>query len=258
MLTVSKRPMRLSILRCTILASVSTVSVGEPKRNKDYHRAHSPKRKSDSTESLAMAGYAVVERPQASHGKPAAFAALRRVASRLKGQTKQSTRLINQLHETLSASFPELATIITDLSAGWVLLLLEKYPTNQRIAGARLSSLEKIPFIPEGMAEKLQNAAKNSVGTLDGDIAAALIEELVSAEFQYAAYNIEVLAPSTSRVPQQGENSQQTSNVRYSDVLNHRVERKETYLICGKNIVVWNSTKPRRILRIPLGLSYRC
>ena len=88
-----------------------TVSVGEPKRNKDYHRAHSPKRKSDSTESHAMARYAVVERPVASHGKPAAFAALRRVASRLEGQTKQSTRLINQLHETLSASFPELASV---------------------------------------------------------------------------------------------------------------------------------------------------
>jgi Transposase len=93
-----------------------TVSVGEPKRNKDYHRAHSPKRKSDSTESHAMARYAAVERLASSHGKPAAFAALRRVASRLEGQTKQSTRLINQLHETLSASFPELATIINDRS----------------------------------------------------------------------------------------------------------------------------------------------
>ncbi|MEO8166568.1 MAG: hypothetical protein ABI619_14350, partial [Betaproteobacteria bacterium] len=55
-----------------------TVSVGEPKRNKDYHRAHSPKRKHDASESLAMARYAVVERPQPSHGKPPAFAVLRR------------------------------------------------------------------------------------------------------------------------------------------------------------------------------------
>lgn len=59
-----------------------TVSVGEPKRNKDYHRAHSPKRKHDSSESLAMARYAVVERPDPSHGKPPEFAVLRRVASR--------------------------------------------------------------------------------------------------------------------------------------------------------------------------------
>jgi len=61
-----------------------------------------------------------------------------------------------------------------------VLQLLEKYPTSQRIAAARLGSLEKVPFIPEGMAEKLQNAAKTSVGTLDGDVAEALITERVS------------------------------------------------------------------------------
>jgi hypothetical protein len=59
-----------------------TVSVGEPKRNKDYHRAHSPKRKQDASESLAMARYAVVERPQPSHGKPPQFAVLRRVAQK--------------------------------------------------------------------------------------------------------------------------------------------------------------------------------
>ena len=73
-----------------------TVSVGEPKRNKDYHRAHSPKRKNDASESLAMARYAVVERPDASFGKPAEFAVLRRVASRVQAQTKQTTRLTNQ------------------------------------------------------------------------------------------------------------------------------------------------------------------
>ena len=87
---------------------------------------------------------------------------MRRVASRLEGQTKQSMRLVNQRHETLSASFPELATLINDLTAGWVLQLLEKYPTSRRIAAARLASLENTPFIPDGMAEKLHDAAKTS------------------------------------------------------------------------------------------------
>lgn len=39
------------------------VSVGEPKRNKDYHAAISPKRTTDNTESLAMARFALVEQP---------------------------------------------------------------------------------------------------------------------------------------------------------------------------------------------------
>lgn len=155
------------------------ISVGESKRNKDYHSAHSPKSQSDVMESHALARYAVVERPAESHGTPPQFAVLRRVASRLQSQTKQSTRLINQLHETLSASFPELATLINDLAANWVLLLLEKYPTAQRLTDARLSSIAKIKFIPAGMPEKRHDAAKRSVGTLRGDAVEGLIIELV-------------------------------------------------------------------------------
>ena len=41
-----------------------TLGMGEPKRNKDYHRAVSPKRKSDASESQAMARFAVVEQDQ--------------------------------------------------------------------------------------------------------------------------------------------------------------------------------------------------
>src|SRR4051812_42633651 len=43
-----------------------TLSVGEPKRNKDYQKAHFPKRTTDDTESQAMARFAVVELPSAT------------------------------------------------------------------------------------------------------------------------------------------------------------------------------------------------
>ena len=43
-----------------------TISVGEPKRNKDYQKAHFPKRTTDDTESQAMARFAVVELPNAT------------------------------------------------------------------------------------------------------------------------------------------------------------------------------------------------
>ena len=156
-----------------------TISVGEPKRNKDYHHAHSPKRQSDVTESYAMARYAVVEQPGQSFGKPPEFAALRRVASRLQAQTKQSTRLTNQLHETLSASFPELATLVSDITTGWVLEVLAQYPTAERVAAARLGSLEKIPYLKSDKAKQLHEAAKQSVGTFRGEVAEDLICALV-------------------------------------------------------------------------------
>jgi hypothetical protein len=43
-----------------------TLSIGEPKRNKDYQKAHFPKRTTDDTESQAMARFAVVEQPGAT------------------------------------------------------------------------------------------------------------------------------------------------------------------------------------------------
>jgi hypothetical protein len=155
--------------------------VGEPKRNKDYRQAHYPKRKADPVESLAMARYAVVERPGASRATPLEFAALRRVASRLQAQVKQSTRLTNQLHETLSAVFPELATMVYDIAARWVLILLKKYPTPQRIAAARLTSLKAIPFLPKERAEQIQAAARESVGGLQGDVAEHVVQQLAQA-----------------------------------------------------------------------------
>ena len=156
-----------------------SVSVGEPKQNKDYCCVHYPKRKADAVESQAMARFAVVERPEASFGVPHEFAALRRVASRLEAQVKQTTRLTNQLHETLSAAFPELATLVHSIAARWLLSLLQRYPTPQRIAAARMSSLLKIPFVVRAKAEKIREAARTSVGSLQGEIAESLVRELV-------------------------------------------------------------------------------
>ena len=155
------------------------ISVGEPKRNKDYHHAHSPKRQDDQTESWAMARYAVVERPAPSRETPPAFAVLRRIASRLEAQVRQTTRLTNQLHELLSAVFPELANLARDITVQWVLKLLERYPTAPRIAAARLDSLQGIPRLSPEKAQQLQTAARNSVGTLRGETCEALVRQLV-------------------------------------------------------------------------------
>ena len=120
------------------------VSVGEPKRNKDYHAAISPKRTTDNTESLAMARFALVEQPPATPDVPQAFILLREIAARLHGQIKDKTRAINRLHNLVSRVFPELATIAPNLDAAWVLDLLDHYSSPKRIAAARLDSLKKL------------------------------------------------------------------------------------------------------------------
>src|SRR5438552_125381 len=88
-----------------------TLSIGEPKRNKDYQKAHFPKRTTDDTESQAMARFAVVEQPPATLTQPPQLLLLREVASRLQAHVKQTTRATNRLHNILARVFPELATL---------------------------------------------------------------------------------------------------------------------------------------------------
>jgi transposase len=158
----------------------TAISVGEPKRNKDYQKAHFPKRTTDDTESQAMARFAVVEQPQATLPLPPAMTMLREVASRLQAQVKQTTQAVNRLHNLLARVFPELATITKNVATGWVLELLDKYPTAPRVAQARFSSLEKIPFAPSDKIKQLHEAAPQSVGSLQGELAETLVRELVA------------------------------------------------------------------------------
>src|SRR6516164_11717411 len=88
-----------------------TLSIGEPKRNKDYQKAHFPKRTTDDTESLAMACFAVVEQPPATPATLPAMTLSREVAGRLQTKVKESTQAINRLHNLLARTFPELATL---------------------------------------------------------------------------------------------------------------------------------------------------
>jgi transposase len=156
-----------------------TLSIGEPKRNKDYHRAHFPKRATDDTESQAMARFALVEQPAATPAPTPPMTLLRELAGRLQGQVKQTTRATNQLHNLLARTFPELATLAQDITAGWVLRLLQRYPTAERIAAARLTSLEQIPHLDHDQAQALQQAAGRSVASLCGPVAEALVRNRV-------------------------------------------------------------------------------
>jgi transposase len=157
-----------------------TLSIGEPKRNKDYQKAHFPKRTTDDTESQAMARFAVVEMPRATPAVAPALILLREVAGRLQAKVKQSTQALNRLHNLLARVFSELANLTDDLSASWVLHLLDKYPTAQRLGQARLATLQQIPYLTPELAEQLHLVAQQSVACLSGDVAETLMRDLVA------------------------------------------------------------------------------
>ena len=158
-----------------------TISVGEPKRNRDYCKVHFPKRKADVVDALACARFAIVEQPSATPATPPAFAQLRELAGALEAQVKRTTRLVNQLHNRLARVFPELAVLVPDLSAAWVLRLLTRYPSPAKIAAAHLSSLLAIPHVTEAKARQLQLAARQTVSSLQGSLMEELIRQTVAA-----------------------------------------------------------------------------
>jgi transposase len=159
----------------------TTISVGQPARNKAYRQVHFDKRKADPVESLACARFAIVERPAATPHNPPEFQQLRDAVALMESSAKQRTRLINQLHGLLARVFPELAVHVKDLSANWVLSLLEKYPTPDKLARAKTESLAKIPHLTSDMAQTLHAAATQSTGSNQGPIAAELIRQKVAA-----------------------------------------------------------------------------
>jgi len=156
-----------------------TISVGEPKRNSDYHKALSPKNKSDKTESWAMARYAVAERPAATPPLPAEFLALQEVAGRLEAKSRETTRHLNQLHSLVSRTFPELEFHVKHFSAAYVLKLLAKYPTAAKIAAAQTKSLARIPHLNEKLAAEIHAAARESVASFQGEAAEELVKDAV-------------------------------------------------------------------------------
>ena len=155
------------------------ISVGEPKRNKDYHKAMFPKQTTDATESNAMARFAMAEQPPPATSVPEACQLLREVASRLQAAIRDTTRATNRLHNLLARVFPELSLKVKSIAAGWVLKMLQKYPTPQQLAAASTKDLKQVPHLKAKVAEELQAAAKTSVGSLKGNLAEALMQQQI-------------------------------------------------------------------------------
>ena len=156
-----------------------TISCGDPQRNKNYRAAIFGHKKSDATEANATARYALTEKPKPMPVVAPAVQQLCQIASRLESQARHCTRVVNQLHNLLGRTFPELALLVKDLSAGWVLTLLDRYPTAAKLAAARPSSLEKIPYLPHEHIARLLEQARTSIASLTGPVTEELVRELV-------------------------------------------------------------------------------
>jgi transposase len=156
-----------------------SISCGDPQRNKNYRAAVYGPKKSDPIEARACARFAISERPKPMPATSAERQRLRHVALRLQPIVKQRTRLVNQLHQLLARTYPELALLVKDITTGWVLEMLSRYPTARHLAQATDEELQAIPYLPHPRVGELLAHARDSIGTLDGTLADELIRDQI-------------------------------------------------------------------------------
>src|SRR5262249_44285633 len=163
-----------------LAAARCTISGGDPHRHQNDRAAISGAKESDPVEAQACARYALPENPKPPAPLSDPQRLLGQIAGRPEAQARQNTRLINQLHNLLSRTFPELPPLVQGLRAGWVLRVLGRYPTAARLATARPPSLGRIPSRPHEHIPALLAAARASVAARSGAAAEALARDLVT------------------------------------------------------------------------------
>jgi transposase len=156
-----------------------TISCGDSQRNKNYRAALFGAKKSDPVEARAAARFALNEQPTPVKMLSAELRTLRQVASRLQAVVRQRTRLKNQFHLLLARTFPELALLVKDIAAAWVLTLCERYPTAKLLAAASAHDLGQIPFLPDQQIDPLLEHARTSIASLHDDDIAELVRDQV-------------------------------------------------------------------------------
>jgi transposase len=160
-------------------AGALSLSCGDPQRNKNYRAALFGAKKSDAVEARAAAEFAATHRPAPAPPLTAAAHTLRHTAARLQATARQRTRLVNQFHQLLALTFPELALVTKDVAAGWALELVHRYPTARRVAAATADDLAAIPYLPDRHVADLLERARASVASLDGPPAEELLRDQV-------------------------------------------------------------------------------
>ena len=165
-------------VRCIANAQV-ILSCGDPQRNKNYRAALFGAKKSDPVEARAAARFALTQRPAPAVAVSPPLRLLRQVAGRLQSVVRQRTRLINQLHHLLALSFPELALLVKDVSQGWVLEVVHRYPTAELLGAACAADLDAIAYLPAKQIEPLLRHARASIASLDGPAVEELVRDQV-------------------------------------------------------------------------------
>lgn len=132
----------------------------------------------DATSAYYIATYLVAHPKKVPYQHDDSLATLRAQWSFIEQLKKQRTALLNQLESVLYRVQPELVASLTGTTPVWLLKLLKRYPTAQRLARAHAKTVAKIPYITFERAEGLIRRARRSVGSATDAATEQLVREL--------------------------------------------------------------------------------
>jgi transposase len=112
------------------------------------------------------------------------YASLRKQWIFVKLLVKQRVQLLNQLESIVYTANTEVLTYCKDSTPKWLLLVLKQYPTANRLARAKVTSLTKIPYLSRQKAEDLIAKAKLSISSSTDKITETIIKATVEQILQ--------------------------------------------------------------------------
>jgi hypothetical protein len=120
----------------------------------------------DALSSRYIAEYLIAhpEKVNFNQGSGSVYNACRSLHRHIQLLLKQKTQLVNQLLQLLYSSFPELLVYCRHGIPQWLLMLLVKYPTRERIVRQNEKQLAKTPLYHCGESPPIAQEGKTKRG----------------------------------------------------------------------------------------------
>ena len=138
-------------------------------------KADLKKNTTDKISAQNIAEYLVAHPEKVVYQKDDQLAGLRKQWGFIKMLTKQCTQFLNQLNTLLYTASPELLAYCQSGMPNWMLKLLVKYPTADKLKKARVKTVAKIPYVSTKRAQQLIAEAKRSIASTTDPVSQQLI-----------------------------------------------------------------------------------
>lgn len=146
-----------------------------------YHKKASLERiETDKISARKIAEYLITYPEKVEYSKEDYFTGLRRHWKFIRMLKKQKAQLQTHLKAQLYVAHPQILPYCIDGISKCLLLLLQRYPTAERLASASIKTLSQIPYLSKEQAKELISDAKKSVASMQSPSMENIIKSAVN------------------------------------------------------------------------------